>query len=132
MPELISGQTQVMVAGMLAAQPHFQSGKLRALAVSTATRWPSLPQLPAIAETLPGYEAGTYYGMFVPKGTPQAVIDKLNSEVNKILQEGGIKKTLEAQGMAPSGGTSAKFGERVKKEYDGWVRVVRETQMKIE
>lgn len=132
MPELLSGQTQVMVAGMLGAQPFYESGKLRALAVTTARRWPSLPNLPAIAETVPGYEAVTYYGMFVPKGTPQAIADRLNAEVNKILQDGGIKKSLEAQGMAPSGGTPAKFGERVKKEYDGWVKVVRETQLKIE
>jgi tripartite-type tricarboxylate transporter receptor subunit TctC len=132
MPEFISGQTQVMVAGMLAAQPFYETGKLRALAVTTARRWPSLPDLPAIAETLPGYEAGTYYGMFVPKGTPQPVVDRLNAEVNRILQDGGIKKTLEAQGMAPSGGTPAKFGQRVRNEYDGWVKVVRETQLKIE
>jgi tripartite-type tricarboxylate transporter receptor subunit TctC len=132
MPEFISGQTQVMVAGMLAAQPFYETGKLRALAVTTARRWPSLPNLPAIAETLPGYEAGTYYGMFVPKGTPQPVVDRLNAEVNRILQDGGIKKTLEAQGMAPSGGTPAKFGQRVRNEYDGWVKVVRETQLKIE
>ncbi len=132
MPELVSGQTQVMVAGMLGAQPFYESGRLRALAVTTARRWPSLPRLPAIAETVPGYEAGTYYGMFVPKGTPQLVIDRLNTEVNRILQDGSIKKTLEAQGMAPSGGTAAKFGERVKKEYDGWVKVVRDTQLKIE
>ena len=132
MPELVSGQTQVMVAGMLGAQPFYESGRLRAIAVTTAKRWPSLPKLPAIAETLPGYEAGTYYGMFLPKGTPQPILDRLNAEVNKILQDGGIKKSLEAQGMAPSGGTPAKFGERVKKEYDGWVKVVRETHLKIE
>jgi tripartite-type tricarboxylate transporter receptor subunit TctC len=132
MPELVSGQTQVMVAGMLGAQPFYESGKLRAIAVTTARRWPSLPNLPAIAETLPGYEAGTYYGIFVPKGTPPPVIDRLNAEVNKILQDASIKKGLEAQGMAPSGGTAAKFGERVRKEYDGWVKVVRETQLKIE
>jgi tripartite-type tricarboxylate transporter receptor subunit TctC len=132
MPDLLSGQVQVMVAGMLGAQPFFESGKIRALAVTTAKRWPSLPQLPAIAETLPGYEAGTYYGILAPKGTPQAVIDKLNAEVNRILQDGSIKKTLEAQGMAPSGGSPAKFGERVKTEYDGWVRVVREAKLKVE
>lgn len=131
-PELLAGQVQVMVAGMLAMRPSFDSGKVRALAVTTAERWPALPKLPALAETLPGYEAGTYYGMFVPKGTPQGVVDRLNAEVNRILSDGGIKKTLEAQGMAPSGGTPAKFGQRVKGEYDGWVKVVRETRIKVE
>ena len=105
---------------------------MRALAVTTAKRWPTLPDLPAIAETLPDYEAVTYYGMFAPKGTPQPIIDRLNAEVNRLLQDGGIKATLEAQGMAPAGGTAAKLSERVKKEYDGWVKVVRETKLKIE
>ena len=131
-PELLAGQIQVMVAGMLAMRPSFDSGKVRALAVTTAERWPALPNLPAIAETVPGYEAGTYYGIFAPKGTPQAVIERLNAEVNRILSDGSIKKTLEAQGMAPSGGTPAKFGQRVKNEYDGWVKVVRETRLKVE
>lgn len=132
MPELMAGQTQIMVAGMLGAQPFYTSGRLRALAVTTAKRWPSLPELPAIAETLPGYDSGTYYGMFLPKGTPQAIVDRLNAEVNKVLQEDGIKKTLVAQGMAASGGTPAAFTARVKKEYDDWVKVVREAKLKIE
>jgi tripartite-type tricarboxylate transporter receptor subunit TctC len=132
MPELIAGQTHVMVAGMLGAQPFYESGRLRALAVTTAQRWHSLPQLPTIAETVPGYEAVTYYGFFVPKGTPQAIVERLNAEINRIIRDGGIKQTLEAQGLAPSGGTPAAFATRVKKEYDGWVRVVRETKLKIE
>jgi tripartite-type tricarboxylate transporter receptor subunit TctC len=132
MPELLAGQTQVMVAGMLAAQPFFANGRLRALGVTTAKRWPSLPQLPAIAESVPGYEAGTYYGMFFPKGTAQATIARLNTEVNRILQDGGIKSTLEAQGMAPSSGSPAKFAERVKKEYNDWVRVVKVAGVKVE
>ena len=91
-----------------------------------------MPDLPAIAETLPGYDSGTYYGMFLPKGTPQAIVDRLNAEVNKVLQEDGIKKTLVAQGMAASGGTPAVFAARVKKEYNDWVKVVREAKLKIE
>ncbi len=132
MPELMAGQTQLMVAGMLGAQPFFSSGRLRALGVTTAKRWPSLPDLPSIAEALPGYDNGTYYGMFLPKGTPQAIVLRLNAEVNKILQDGGIRNTLEAQGMAASGGTPAVFAARVKKEYDEWVKVVREAKLKIE
>jgi tripartite-type tricarboxylate transporter receptor subunit TctC len=132
MPEFVAGQTHVMVGGMLGSQPFYESGRLRAIAVTTAKRWPSLPQLPAIAETLPGYESGTYYGLFAPKGMPQAIVERLNSEVNKILVDGSIKKGLEANGMAPTGGTPAKLGERTRKEYEGWVKVVRETGMKLE
>lgn len=132
MPEILAGQTQVMVAGMLGAQPFFSSGRLRALGVTTAKRWPSLPNIPAIAEALPGYDTGTYYGMFLPKGTPPAIVNRLNAEVNKILQDGGIKNTLEAQGMAASGGTPAAFAARVKKEYEDWAKVVREAKLKVE
>ena len=133
MPELVAGQTQVMVGGMLGAQPFYESGRLRAIAVTTAKRWPSLPQLPAIAETLPGYEAGTYYGMFVPKGTPQAIIDRLNAEVNKILtrrrasRRRSRRRAWRRPAARPRSSASAS-----KKEYDGWVKVVRETGMKIE
>jgi tripartite-type tricarboxylate transporter receptor subunit TctC len=132
MPEFLAGQTQVMVAGMLGAQPFFSTGRLRALGVTTAKRWPSLPHLPPIADAVPGYESGTYYGLFVPKGTPQAIATRLNTEVNKILQDGGIKNSLEAQGLAASGGTAATFAARVRKEYDDWVKVVRVVQLKIE
>jgi tripartite-type tricarboxylate transporter receptor subunit TctC len=132
MPEFVAGQTQVMVGGMLGSQPFYESGRLRAIAVTTAQRWPSLPNLPAIAETLPGYETGTYYGLFAPKGTPQAIVDRLNSEVNKLLHDGSIKKGLETNGVAPTGGPPAKLGERTRKEYEGWVKVVRETGMKLE
>jgi tripartite-type tricarboxylate transporter receptor subunit TctC len=132
MPEILAGQTQVMVAGLLGAQPFFSSGRLRALGVTSAKRWPSLPDLPPIADAVPGYESGTFYGMFFPKGTPQAIVSRLNAEVNKILQDGGIKNTLEAQGMAIGGGTPAALAARVKKEYGDWVKVVREAKLKIE
>ena len=132
MPELLAGQTQVMVAGLLGAQPFFSTGRLRALGVTYAKRWPALPNLPPIADAVPGYESGTFYGLFVPKGTPQAIATRLNAEVNKILQDGGVKNSLEAQGMATSGGTPAAFMARIKKEYDEWVKVVRVAQLKIE
>ncbi len=132
MPELMAGQTQVMVAGMLGSQPFYTSGRLRALGVTSAKRWHTLPNLPAIAETVPGYESGTYYGMFFPKGTPQAIVTRLNAEVNKILQEGSVKNTMDAQGLAVTGGTPAALAARAKKEYDEWVKVVREAKLKIE
>ena len=132
MPELMAGQTQVMVAGLLGSRPFFTSGRLRALGVTSARRWPSFPELPAIAETVPGYETGTYYGMFFPKGTPQAIVRQLNAEVNKVLQDGGIKNLLEAQGMVATGGAPAALATRAKKEYEEWVKVVREAKLKIE
>ena len=132
MPELMAGQTQVMVAGMLGSQPFYTTGRLRALGVTSTKRWHTLPNLPAIAETVPGYESGTYYGMFFPKGTPQAIVARLNAEVNKILQEGSVKNMMDAQGLAVTGGTPAALAARAKKEYDEWVKVVREAKLKIE
>ena len=132
MPELMAGQTQVMVAGMLGSQPFYTTGRLRALGVTSAKRWHTLPNMPAIAETVPGYESGTYYGMFFPKGTPQAIVTRLNTEVNKILQEGSVKNMMDAQGLAVTGGPPAALAARAKKEYDEWVKVVREAKLKIE
>jgi tripartite-type tricarboxylate transporter receptor subunit TctC len=132
MPELMAGQTQVMVGGLLGSRPFFTTGRLRALAVTSLQRWPSFPELPAIAETVPGYDTGTYYGMFFPKGTPQAIVTRLNTEVNKVLQEGGVKSLLDGQGMVATGGPPAALARRAKKEYDEWVKVVREAKLKIE
>jgi tripartite-type tricarboxylate transporter receptor subunit TctC len=112
--------------------PFFSSGRLRALGVTSAKRWPTLPDLPPVAEAVPGYETGTYYGLFVPKGTPPAIIARLNAETNKVLQDGSVTKLLQTQGLVTTGGTPAVFAARVKKEYDDWVKVVREAKLKIE
>lgn len=132
MPELIAGQTQVLLGGLLGSLPFFSTGRLRALGVTSAKRWPTLPDLPPVAETVPGYETGTYYGLFFPKGTPQAIQARLNTETNKVLQDASIVNLLQTQGLVLSGGTAAVFARRVKKEYDDWVTVVRESKLKIE
>ena len=132
MPELMAGQTQVMVAGLLGSRPFFTVGRLRALAVTSIQRWPSLPDLPSVAETVPGYETGTYYGMFFPKGTTQTIVTRLNGEVNKVLQDSGVRNVMETQGMVATGGSPAALAKRAKSEYDGWVKVVREIKLKIE
>ncbi len=132
MPELMAGQTQVLLGGLLGSLPFFSSGRLRALAVTSAKRWPTLPDLPPIAETVPGYETGTFYGMFFPKGTPPAIVARLNAETNKVLQDASITSLLQAQGLVTTGGAPAAFAARVKKEYNDWVKVVRELKLKIE
>ncbi|HSE01280.1 MAG TPA: tripartite tricarboxylate transporter substrate binding protein [Burkholderiales bacterium] len=132
LPDLLSGQIQLIVGSLLPTLPHIQSGKLRPLAVTTAKRWYSLPSVPPLNETLPGYEVELWFGVMVPRGTPPAVIDRLNAAVNRFLQEPDMKKNLEAQGMAPSGGTTQRFGERIRKDYERWVKVVREQNIKPE
>ena len=132
MADLLSGQAPIIVGSLLPVVPHFQTGRLRPLAVTTAKRWYSLPNVPTLAETLPGYEVELWFGTMAPRGTPQAVIDRLNAAVNKALEQPDMKKNLDAQGMVPTGGTPAKFGERIRKDYDRWVRVVKEAGIKVE
>jgi tripartite-type tricarboxylate transporter receptor subunit TctC len=130
--DVMTGQCQLMVGSLLGTVAHFRSGKLRALAVTSAKRWYSLPELPAVAETVPGYETVVWYGLWVPTGTPQPIVERLNATVNRILEDGDIKKWLDKQGMAPSGGAPARLAERARKDYERWVKVVKESNIRIE
>lgn len=132
MTDLLSGQAPIIVGSLLPVVPHFHTGKLRPLAVTTARRWYSLPNVPTLAETLPGYEVELWFGAMAPRGTPQPVIERLNAAINKILQDPDMKKNLDQQGMIPTGGTPQKFGERIRREYERWVKLVKEANIKVE
>jgi tripartite-type tricarboxylate transporter receptor subunit TctC len=132
LPDLLSGQIQLIVGSILPTYPHIQSGKLRALAVTTAKRWYSLPNVPTLNDALPGYEVELWFGVMAPRGTPPAVIGTLNAAVNRIVHEPDMKANLQAQGMIASGGTPQRFGERIRKDYERWVKVVREQNIKPE
>jgi tripartite-type tricarboxylate transporter receptor subunit TctC len=130
MTDLLSGQVPVIVGSLLPVTPYVATGRLRALGVTTAKRWHTLPDVPAIAETLPGYDVVLWFGTMAPRGTPQPIIDKLNAAINKALLDPAIKKSLEHDGMTPSGGTPQQFGERIRKDYDRWVKVANEVGLK--
>jgi tripartite-type tricarboxylate transporter receptor subunit TctC len=132
MTDLLSGQAPIIVGSLLPIVPHLDTGKLRALAVTTSKRWYSLPKVPTVAETLPGYEVELWFGAMAPRGTPQPVIDRLNATINKALETPEMKKNLESQGMIATPGTPQKFGERIRREYDRWVKVVKESGIKPE
>jgi tripartite-type tricarboxylate transporter receptor subunit TctC len=132
MADLLSGQVPVIVGSLLPVTPHLSSGKLRALAVTTAKRWHTLPNVPTVAETVAGYEVVLWFGTMAPRGTPQPVIERLNAAINKALGDPAVKKILEGDGMLPSGGTPQHFGERIRKDYDRWSRVVKEAGLKPE
>jgi len=132
MTDLLSGQVPIIVGSLLPVVPHFKTGRLRPLAVTTAKRWASLPEVPTVAETLPGYEVELWFGTMAPRGTPAAVIDRLNGAVNKALEEPEIRRNLEDQGMVQTGGTPQRFGERIQRDYQRWVRVVKEAGIKAE
>jgi tripartite-type tricarboxylate transporter receptor subunit TctC len=130
MTDLLAGRTQLIMGGLVPLQPHIQAGKLRAIAVTTAKRWPSLPDVAAMAEALPGYEVESWYGVIAPKGLPSAVLERLNSAVNRVLREAEMKKTLEGEGMAIVGGNPEQFSKRIRFEHARWVKLVRDAKLK--
>ena len=132
MIDILSGQVPVIIGSLLPVVPHIGTGKLRGLAVTTAKRWHTLPNVPTLGETLPGFDVELWFGTMVPKGTPQPVIDRLNGAINKALQSADIKKNLEEQGMTPSGGTPARFNDRIRRDYERWLKVVASAALKPE
>lgn len=124
MPDFLSGTIQVYVGNVSPLLPHIQSGKLKLLAVTNAERWPLLPNVPTIGETVKGFSADPWFGVFVPKGAPQAMIDRLNAAVNKVQAEADVKKNFADQGMLPRAGTPAAFSQIVRDDYARWLKVV--------
>ena len=131
MSDLLSGQVPVIIGSLLPVTPHLSTGRLRGLAVTTPKRWHTLPNIPTVSETVPGYEVVLWFGTMAPRGTPQPIIDQLNAGINKALQSADIKKTLSQDGMTPSGGTPAQFGDRIRKDYDRWTKVVKEANITV-
>ena len=132
MTDLLAGQAPIIVGSLLPIVPHVNTGKLRALAVTTEKRWYALPNVPTVGDTIPGYAVELWFGAMAPRGTPQPIVDALNGAINKILQEPDMKKNLDSQGMMPTGGTPAKFNERIRNEYDRWTKVVKERGIKVQ
>lgn len=130
--DLLAGQVQMMVDGLPSALPHVKAGKLRAIALTSLHRAPSLPDLPTIAETYPGFYADAWSGLFAPKGTPQPVVDKLSAEVQRILKLPEVRDKLAALGAEPVGSTQKEFTAHVKKEIDKWAKVVKTSGAKVD
>jgi tripartite-type tricarboxylate transporter receptor subunit TctC len=123
--DMLAGQTQVMFDNLPSSIEHIRAGALRALAVTTVTRSPALPDVPTLAETVPGYEASAWFGMGAPKGTPAEVIDKLNREVNAVLAEPAMQASLAQIGGVPTPGSPADFGKTIAAETEKWAKVVK-------
>jgi len=130
MIDVISGQCQLILGSLPPLAPHFSTGKLRPLAATSAKRWYSVPQLPTLGETLPGYAVENWWGMMAPKGTPQSIVDRLNTALNQVLQDGEMKASMSKEGVVPSGGTEAQFGTRTREEYAKWLKVVARTNIR--
>jgi tripartite-type tricarboxylate transporter receptor subunit TctC len=123
--DLLSGQVQVSFDPLPASIEYVKSGKLRALAVTTAARSEALPDLPTVGEYVPGYEASGWNGLCVPKNTPVEIIEKLNQVVNAGLADSTMKKRLGDLGATVLGGSSADFGKLIAEETEKWGRVIR-------
>ena len=129
----IQGETQMIFAVMQPLQAQIQAGKLRPLAVTTAKRFPLLPDYPTIAESgYPGFEALAWNGVLVPAGTPKAIIARLNAEINAVLKEPDVVQKLHALGFDLIGGTPDEFGALIKGESDKWAPVIKKLGLKID
>jgi tripartite-type tricarboxylate transporter receptor subunit TctC len=123
--DLLGGQVQVMFDNLPSSIEYIRAGKLRALGVTTATRSEALPDLPTVAETVPGYEASAWFGLGAPKDTPPEVIDKLNRVINAGLADPKLKARLVDLGGIMLGGSSADFGKIIAAETEKWAKVVK-------
>jgi tripartite-type tricarboxylate transporter receptor subunit TctC len=130
--DLIGGQVDVLFDNLPSSIGHIRSGKLRALAVTSQEREPSLPQLPTVGETVPGYEATAWFGIGMPKGTPREIIDKVNAEVNRALADPKMRDRLAELGGKPIAGTPEDFGKVIAAETAKWEKVVTSSGAKVE
>jgi tripartite-type tricarboxylate transporter receptor subunit TctC len=130
--DLLGGQVQIMFDTMPASIQYIRAGSVRALAVTTATRWEGLPDLPTLSEFVPGYEASGWYGVGGPKNTPTEIIDKLNEEINSGLADPGLKARFADLGGTPLPGTPADFGKLIADEIKKWAKVVKFSGAKVD
>jgi len=126
--DLIGGQVQLIFDSMPSAMPHVKSGKIRALAVTTAKRSPTVPDLPTIAESgVPGFDISTWYGVWAPAGTPKDIVNKVSAEIAKALQQPAVRERLAALGAEPVGNTPEEFAAYCQSELAKWSKIVRES-----
>jgi tripartite-type tricarboxylate transporter receptor subunit TctC len=130
--DLMAGRTHLMFDNLLSVQPHVKAGKLRALGVTTTTRAAAAPELPPIADTLPGYEAIGWFGMFAPARTATAIVDELNAGIVRILKDPETQRLLSAQGMTAVGDRPAEFGATIERDLAKWSQLVKSAGIRLE
>jgi tripartite-type tricarboxylate transporter receptor subunit TctC len=130
--DMLGGQVQVTFVAMSSSLEYVRTGKLRVLAVTTATRVPALPAIPTVAEFVPGYEFITWTGIGAPKNTPAEIIDKLNKEINAALADPKMEARLADLGGTPLPGSSVDFGKFIAAETEKWGKVIRAANIKAE
>lgn len=125
---LLGGEASIMFMPALPAMPHVKTGRLKALAVTTAKRLPALPQLPTVAESgLPGYESSQWYGLTAPAGTPVGILDSLNRTIARFMQAPDMRQRMTDSGSVAVGSTREEFAQHLKSEFDKWARVIKQS-----
>lgn len=131
--DLLSGQVQLTFANVLSSRAHVQSGRLRALAVSSAKRSAVLPELPTVSESgVPGYDTASWYGYLAPSGTPQPIVQRLNAEIIHGIKSPDMSERLATDGAEPAGGTPDDFGQFVASEIMRWRTVVQAASIRLQ
>ncbi|MCE9639770.1 MAG: tripartite tricarboxylate transporter substrate binding protein [Betaproteobacteria bacterium] len=130
--DTMAGQVPFSTPNLAAAINYIQQKKLRALGVTSKQRSPQLPDVPAVAETVPGFENLGWFGFVVPTGTPKDVIDKIYRDTAKALEAADIKSRFEGLGMAPVGSNPAEFGKYIRDETERWAKIVRERKLQVD
>ncbi len=130
---VLSGEVQMLFAGVASLMPHIKAGRLRALAVTGTTRSKAAPDLPSIVEAgLPGAEFDGWYGLLLPAATPRDIVARINADYNKVLAAADVQERLLASGFEPLGGTPQKFADYLRSETRKWTKVVRDANIRIE
>lgn len=131
--DMVGGQAQVMFNGALATQPFVKDGKLKALAVSSAKRFPTMPEVPTVAELgMAGFETGSYQGIVAPANTPKEIVEKLHATITKVLGTPEMKERLDKAGAELRPQSSVQFGTFIRTEKDKWAKVVKESGAKFD
>jgi tripartite-type tricarboxylate transporter receptor subunit TctC len=131
-PDLLAGNVSLMFENMLSMLPNAKSGKVRALAVTGTKRSAAMPDLPTVADSVPGFSAVGWYGVLAPAGTDAAIVNKLSAEINRILKLPEVSERLSSLGAEPSGSTPEEFAAHIRTEIAKWGKVVRDSGARIE
>jgi tripartite-type tricarboxylate transporter receptor subunit TctC len=131
-PDLVSGKLDVLFDSLPSGLPHVKEGRLRALGVTSAKRSPLLPDLPAVSETVPGYETVTWFGLYGPKGLPADIVNRVNAAVNQALQDADVKERLARLGIEPVGGTPQQFASMTDTDRARWKKIITDRKLAAE
>jgi len=130
--DLLAGRMQAVFGSVPQWQPHMATGKARPIAIGHPTRLAQLPDVPAVAETIPGFNNTSWYALFAPTGTPTAIVNKLNAEMKRAVANADFSKSVEAMGLVPASSTPQELGTLVKSELARWTRVIRDAGIRVD